>query len=112
MREEIEIIISESLPWIDRNSPPPGHREVERITAAIEHNPRHNHPKRLKAAKVVVEDWVKKHGGQIRSFSATQTDSGAPGFLVIIEGYKPLPRQRPVTRVGPHAPKNKLVKKR
>lgn len=115
MREEIEVIVSESLPWIDRNSPPPGHREIERITAVVEYNPRGNHPKRVKAAATAVEEWVAKNGGQLRSLNPTKNVGDVPGFLAIVEGFKPLPRQRPVSRVGVHAPKNPqnpLVKNR
>lgn len=111
MREEIEIIVSESLPWIDRNSPPPGHREIERVVAVVEYNPRGNHPRRAKAATVAVEGWVTKNGGQLRSLNPTKNQDDTPGFLAIVEGYKPLPRQRPVSRVGVHSPKNPLVKR-
>jgi hypothetical protein len=113
MRETIEIIVSEDLPWVNRNAPHPGHREIERIMATCEDNPRGNHPKRVVAAKLAMEKWVAENGGRVRALNPTKTEDGSPGFLAVVEGYKPLPRQRPVARAGVHAPAaNRLVKGR
>lgn len=111
MREEIEIIVGEALPHMDRNAPHPGYRPVDTIVAYCEHNPRGNHPKRVLAATQAMEKWTAENGGRVRSMNPTKRDNGEPGFLVIVEDLKALPRQRPVARAGVHASANRLVKR-
>jgi hypothetical protein len=110
MAETIEIIIAEALPHLDRTQPPPGYREVTRLTAALD-NPRGNEARRVAAARQAAGAWAKERGGRVRSLSPRPTENGATGFLAVVEGAKTAPRGKAVARGGVLAGRSPLARR-
>jgi hypothetical protein len=112
MPEQIEIIVAEPLPHLDRNAPPPQPREVDRFTVTVD-NPRGLLVKRQAAVQTALASWCREHGGRIRSLVPRQeSDASHVHFFAVVEDAKVIPRARPVARAGVHAPSaNRLVKR-
>jgi hypothetical protein len=113
MPEQLEIVVVEPVPHLDRNAPPPAPREVDRFTVPLD-NPRGLHPRRVAAAKLAMEGWCRDHGGRVRSLTPRREADGADlHFYAVVEDARAVPRGKPVTRAGVHAAAapNRLVKR-
>ncbi len=110
MPEQIEILVAQAMPHLDRSQPPPGYQPIETVTVPCD-NPRGNHAVRHAAARRAMAFWAKEHHARVRSLSPRPLDGGGIGFLAVLEIHAPPPRLRAVSRDGIHASRNHLVKR-